>query len=378
MTARALRKIAFIVEEFALQTPAQQLLDRVLIGYPHEGAFRQLEGCRVAIYCSPAGAPGAEITRRVEDFGLVRESSLERAVADADAVVVAGREQACAPAEVLLTGALENSAANSACFVYGALAATLEKAKAVTELAASRHILLAAGTATAVTYRLPDVEVPAGIALKEALVVAQGEYPVAEVEALHALLPVIERRRNGESGVKRIRFLQGQDIWRAGDRGVWPRSLLASALSRSDRPQGDPVADGRTQDLLGLDLIPHLARQSRCWILEHRDGLRSTLLDLDGVVGDLNFAVQTDTRQIISAQLHRPPGPAQHEFSRLAAVLEGFFRTGQAPWPMQRSLLVAGLLDVFGQSLAKKGKLFETPDLGSPEIAYHIPDTTRR
>jgi hypothetical protein len=331
----------------------------------------------VAIYSLPAETPNADITRRAEDFGLIREPSLERAVSGADAVIVVGREPSGAPAEALVRGVLENAAANSVCFVHGALAATLGKARAIVELAASRHILLASGTATTVTHRLPDVEVPAGISLKEALIVVQGGCPVAEIEALHGLLPVVERRPKGESGVRRIRFLRGRDIWQAGGR-LWSRSLLAAALSRSDRPQGAPVADGRTQDLLGLGLIPELAPDARGWILEHRDGLRSTLLDLDGVVADFNFAVQTDAGQIVSAQLHRPPGPAQHQFSRLAAVLESFFRTGKTPWPIQRSLLVAGLLDAFGQPLAQTGKWFETPDLGSVEIAYHIPRASER
>jgi len=373
MTTRALRKITFVVEEFGVGTPAQQLLDRFLIGYPHEGAFRKLEGCRVALHLAPPEAADAEITRRVQDFGLDRESNLERAIADADAVVIIGREHMCVPSETLLKSVLQNAAANTACFVHGVLAPTLQSAKEMVALAESRHILLTAGTATAVTYRLPDVDVPMGVPLQEALIVVQGAYPVAEVEALHGLLPVIERRRNGESGVKRIRFFQGRDIWQAGERGVWPQSLLASALSRSDRPQGDPVADGRTQDLLGLGRVPQLAQHPRCWILEHRDGLRSTLLDLDGVVADFNFAVQTNAGQIISAQLHRPPGPAQHQFSRLAAVLETFFRTGKPPWPIQRNLLVTGLLEAFVQGSARKDKSIETPELGSRAIAYRIP-----
>src|SRR2546422_1033212 len=38
---KPLRKIAFLVEEFSLQTPAQQLLDRFLIGYPRDGKFHR-------------------------------------------------------------------------------------------------------------------------------------------------------------------------------------------------------------------------------------------------------------------------------------------------------------------------------------------------
>jgi hypothetical protein len=370
MSTRRLQKITFIVEEFALPSPAQQLLDRFLIGYPHEGTFRQLEGCRVAIHFASAVAPHPEIIRRVEDFGLTCESSVAAAVSDAEAVVIVGREQASAPTAALIKASLENSAANSACFVYGALADTLKEAKSIAELAASGHIMLASGTATAVTHRLPEVDVPQGTRLKEALIVVQGNHPLAELEALQGLLPLIERRQDGESGVTRIRFWQGPEIWRAGERALRSWSLLGHALSRSDRPQGDPVTDGRTQDLVGLGLVPQLARQPRGWLLEHRDGLRSMLLDLDGVVDDFNFAVKTGGGQIISAQLHRPPGVAQHQFSRLAGILERFFRTGDVPWPVPRSLLVAGLLELFDQLMTQKSETLQTPELG--EIGYRV------
>jgi len=181
------------------------------------------------------------------------------------------------------------------------------------------------------------------------------------------LLPVIERRRGGESGVRSIRFLEGKELWKAGDKGNWSWPLLAAALSRSHSPQGDPVLDGRTQDLVGLGLVPKLARNPRGWLLEHQDGLRSTILVLDGVVADFNFAVRAQDGSIVSAQLFRAPAPAEQHFSRLAAVLEDFFRTSKAPWSIERNLLVAGLLERFGQPSSRTGRVVTTTGL---EIAY--------
>jgi hypothetical protein len=189
----------------------------------------------------------------------------------------------------------------------------------------------------------------------------------AELHALEGLLPVIERRHGGASGVRSIRFLEGKELWKVGDRGIWSWPLLAAALSRSHSPQGDPVLDGRTQDLAGLGLVPKLARNPRGWLLEHRDGLRSAILVLDGVVADFNFAVKSRDGSIVSAQLFRAPAPAEQHFSRLAAVLEAFFRTGKAPWLIERNLLIAGLLEAFGRPSSRSGKIVPTPGL---EIAY--------
>jgi hypothetical protein len=140
------------------------------------------------------------------------------------------------------------------------------------------------------------------------------------------------------------------------ERGLWSWSLLAAALSRSDNPQGDAAADGRTQDLVGFGLAQRLARQPRCWVLDHRDGLRSAILVLDGVVGDYNFAVQTVGYGIISAQIYRPAPPARHQFSRLAAVVQDFFRTGQPPWGIERSFAVSSLLAEFAKARPERNR----------------------
>ncbi|HKS38164.1 MAG TPA: hypothetical protein VJW76_13285, partial [Verrucomicrobiae bacterium] len=183
----------------------------------------------------------------------------------------------------------------------------------------------------------------------EALIVVQGPFPEAEHEALEGLLPVIERRRGGENGVQSVRLVEGDDVWRTGREGSWSSSLLAAAVSRSNTVQGDPVKDGRTQNIVGQGLIQSLAKNPRGWLLEHHDRLRTTILVLDGAVADFNFAVRLADGSAVSAQLYRPPEPAQEQFSRLTAVIEDFFRTGKAPWGIERGLLVSGLLDEFRQ-----------------------------
>jgi hypothetical protein len=165
---------------------------------------------------------------------------------------------------------------------------------------------------------------------------------------MDGLLPVIARRRGGESGIRTVRRLEGAEVWRAADADEWSWSLLAAAISRSNTVQGDPVRDGRTQDIVGLGLVRKLAEDPRGWIIEHRDGLRSAILVLDGVVADFSFAVRSRAGTITAAQLYRPPEPNRSEFDRLAAVIEDFF-TGQVlPWPIERSLLIAEFIEKLG------------------------------
>jgi hypothetical protein len=380
LTMRTLRKIAFLLEEFSKPSPAQQLVDRFLAGYVTDGEFRRPPFEDASAYVILSNNP-PELEQRTKDFKLMVAPRAEAAVEGADAVVIVSRKPGALANERLVQIALERAPEGGACFVHGALANSLERARKFAGLARSRQIALLAGTPLCVTWRLPEVELSPAAPLSEALIVVQASPspgqtspPVppsslrgAELHALEGLLPVIERRRGGESGVRSVRFLEGKELWKAGDKGNWSWPLLASALSRSHSPQGDPVLDGRTQDLAGLGLVPKLARNPRGWLIEHRDGLRSAILVLDGVVADFNFAVRAQDRSIVCAQLYRAPAPAEQHFSRLAAVMEDFFRTGEAPWPIERNTLIAGLLEGFSQPSSRTGKVVPTPGL---EVVY--------
>lgn len=335
---RPLKKIAFVVEDFSHGSPAQQMLDRFLIGYPRDGEFHKC-GAEIHVRLGD-NAADAELRRRIADYPVRRHATIDETVAGADGIVVVPAHVHAAP---LAAACVKAAPEGAPVFVYGALAGDAGTAKEIAAVAASRRVAVASGTPLAVTWRLPDVDVPAGAPVKRALIVVQGERPLAELYALDGLLPLLERRKDGERGV---RIIQGiEEVWTALD-GIAPKRVLAAALSRSDSPQGDPVTDGRTQDLLGLGLVPKLAKNPRAWVIWHTDLVPSTILVLDGVVADVNFAVQLSDGTVISAQLYRPPAPQRHEFSRLAEVVERFFQTGKAPWPIRRSILTAGILKV--------------------------------
>src|SRR5204862_6337909 len=64
-------RLVFIADEFKLRSPLQQLLDRFLMGYPHDGSFHKLDCPAVLV----APENNSEIERRMRDFGLVRQSA---------------------------------------------------------------------------------------------------------------------------------------------------------------------------------------------------------------------------------------------------------------------------------------------------------------
>jgi hypothetical protein len=341
--------LLFVIEEFSVQSPAQHLLDRFLIGYPRDGHFHRPNPTRVTVH--HAGDPPDETFRsRTTDYGLRLSNDLNAAAADADAIVLVWKGTGAGPIADRLRQLLSQAPRGCRCFVHGLLADHGTAARELVDLAKDRNVALASGTPLAVTWHLPPIEIPPNTPLSEALIVVQGPPYVAEYEALEALLPVIEQRRGGEPGIVSVTKLSNDNLRLPGKNEAHTAPLLAAAISRSDTPQGAPVEDGRTQDLVKLGLVPKLARNPRGWRIEHRDGFISRVLVLNGVIADYNFAVRTTEGKIISAQVYRPPAPAQEHFSRLAALMEDYFATGNPPWPIDRTLLETELMQSFRQA----------------------------
>src|SRR5262245_60838228 len=99
---------------------------------------------------------------------------------------------------------------------------------------------LMAGSSLPVTWRQPELELPLGVPIKEALVASRGELEIYGIHALEALQCMVERRTRDQQGVQAVTCLEGDAVWKAGDDGLWSRELLEHALGRSpSRNVGD-------------------------------------------------------------------------------------------------------------------------------------------
>ncbi|MCI0461433.1 MAG: hypothetical protein L0Z62_31165 [Gemmataceae bacterium] len=252
-------------------------------------------------------------------------------------------------------------------FVAKHLSHRWDKASQMVAWARDAGFPLLAGSCVPLTWRRPEVELPPGCPVEEALVTAFGPVEVAGSDALDALQALVERRRGGEVGVRAVTCLTGQAVWRAGDEGLWSWGLLDAALERSESAAlGDVRRNVGRVAVQGMPQVPPTA-----FLVEYRDGLRGTVLLLNGHVQDFCFAarVQGETRPV-SCLFHQPPLPGARAFDCLAAMLERFFETGQPPFPVERALLTAGVLEVVMDSHARRGPRIETPHL---EVSYRPP-----
>ena len=228
---------------------------------------------------------------------------------------------------------------------------------------------LMAGSCLPVTWRTPSFEMPSEGRVREAVCVAYGGVDSYDFHALETLQCMVERRKGGEVGVKWVQAYRGEDFWKAYREGVWSKDLMKAALCRSHTltPARPTFNDIYPTD----DEMRRLVKDPVAYHYEHLDGVQCTMLLMNGLVQDFNFAARIDGRPaIFSTQMYIPTPPVHttmaNGFSPLAHYIEKMFLTGQTSYPVERTLLTTGLTAAGVESLYRKAR-YETPHL---KISY--------
>jgi hypothetical protein len=233
-----------------------------------------------------------------------------------------------------------------------------------------------AGSSLPVTWRRPELEFKLGTKITEALVASRGELEIYGIHALETLQCMVERRftnadpKPAAQGVKAVTCLQGDAVWEAGDDGLWSWDLLEHAIGRSpSRNAGDIRANCRR--------FPRPANWGNfvkgpiAFLVEYRDGLKATVLQIDGHVADETFAAKVaGEAKPASCLFWLPPPPGAAFLEALSSHVETFMATGKPPYPVERTQLTGGILDCALESRVNDSKRLETPDL---DIRYAPP-----
>jgi hypothetical protein len=235
---------------------------------------------------------------------------------------------------------------------------------------------LMAGSSLPVTWRRPELELPLGVRLKDALLVSRGELEIYGIHALEALQCMTERRFKAggdgppQQGVKAVTGLQGDAVWKAANDGLWSWELLEHAVGRSpSRNAGDVRANCRRYQRSAT--WGHFVPGPIAFHVEYRDGLKATVLQLDGHVADETFAARIDGKaKPVSTLFYLPPPPGAAFLEALASHVETFLAMGKPPYPVERTQLTGGILEYAVTSRADGSKRLETPDL---DIRYAPP-----
>ena len=380
-------RVAVIATVYRYINHAQHLVDRFLVGFPRDGQWCRPD-VRIASLCVDQRPEGDQSEDRAREFGFglfptvaeaLRLGGTELAV---DGVLLIGEHgdypenekgQRLYPRHKLFKECIEVFEKDGRAvpvFNDKHLSYSFAKAKEMVEDSARLGFPFMAGSPLTETWRLPELELPLGCEVEGALTVGYGGSEAMDYHLLEALQCMVERRKGGETGVKSVQLIEGDEVWQARDDGRWSGVLLEAALSRSDSPLGLSDEDGRTQDLVETGRLEGLVEKPIAYLIEYRDGLEATHLVLNGALKDFCFAARLKGEpEPLSTQFLLTPLPnVTHSACLIASVLE-FFETGAAPYPVERTLLAGGILEAGLDSRVAGCERLVTPHL---DVGYSV------
>ena len=239
-------------------------------------------------------------------------------------------------------------------------------AKEMYDISQEMDFAFMSGSSLPVTWRTPSVDMPLGAHVREALCIAIGGVDSYDFHALETIQCMVERREGGEKGVKWLQAYRGDKFWEAHHAELWSRELFESALSRSHTLT--PSRQGFNNIFPTLDEMKQLVEDPIAYQYEHLDGLKATMILMNGLVQDFNFAAHLEGQDVpFSTQMYLPMPPARttlaNFFSPLVNNAEKMFLTGVATYPVERTLLTTGLVAAGVDSLFQNQTRQETPHL---------------
>ena len=379
-------KIAAVVNIYDMRSHAQHFVDRFLWGYGWNGRHHQPPIDVVALYVDQV--PDIDLSRgRAKIFPKLK---IYPTIAEAltrggeklavDGVLLIG-EHGIYPrnekGQILypryeffqqIVDVYRDSGCTAPVFNDKHLSWKWEWAQEMVETAEQLGFAMMAGSSLPVVRRMPSVEMPLGADVEEAICVSVGAPDGYDIHALETIQCMVERRRGGETGVVAIQALRGDAVWKAmqagsWEAGGWDPELFEACLCRSQTLrqawEGFNHRHPTMAQMPGLvDIDPIVYR------VEYADGLKATMLLVEGIVGDFTFAARLKGHRDPLSTLMQVPQPHPHNlFSSLVNNIEKMFLTSKATYPVERTLLTTGLTAAGVESLWLKQKRLETPHL---------------
>lgn len=383
--AAARKKLAVVTTLWNYRSHAWHMAERFLHGYPLRGRWHRPEIDVVSAYVDQS--PEGDLSRqRAKEFGFTIYPTIAEALRcggsklAVDAVLVIGEHGEYPLNEIgqkqypryqffkQITDVFGKDGRAVPVFNDKHLSWKWEWAREMVDLSKSLNFPFLAGSSLPVTWRMPAVDLPYGADVEELMCVAFGAVDIYDFHALETLQCMAERRKGGETGVVAMQALRGDSVWKAIESGEINPRLFEACLSRS-------------QTLAQPESFSHrypTPVQMREWVkepiayrFEYADGTRGTMMLMNGLVQDFNFAAKLKGQaEPLSTMFHLPPNPNVVYSAALMNGAETMFQTGHAPYPVERTLLTSGLVEAGMKSLAAGQKRMETPHLA---VRYQAP-----
>ena len=367
-------RIAVLVTEYRRDSHADVIAGRLLEGYEYDGERRRPRLQVVSMYTDQV--PDNDMSRDMaarHGFPIlptVAEAlTLGTGDLDVDGVVLIGEHgdyplndkgQKLYPRYELyrqVVEVFESCSRAVPVFCDKHLSTEWWKAEWMVEQSRALGFPLLAGSVQTKTWRRPPLELPLGTPLDSAVAYFHGDREAYGFHALEILQCMVERRQGGESGIRALRCVDGDDVWDWSGDNPWATDLLREALTRSDtcRP-GDPRANCAEPILFEL---------------EYESGLRGAVYILNGHLSDRGFAARVNgSEELLSTQFWAQPVRPYGHHTSTAFWIEELVLAGRVAHPVERTLLTTGAMEALMDSAHRGDARLETPHL---RIGYAAP-----
>jgi len=384
------KKLAAVVTVYRKYSHAQHIVDRFLDGYGWNGTYHHPPFELAGLYVDQVGADDLSKERASRHSSLTIYPTIREALTlgtgklAVDGVMLVGEHGNYPKTEKgqvqypryqffqQIVDVYRTSGRSVPLFNDKHLSWNWKWAEEMYQTARSMQFGFMAGSSLPVTWRIPQFEMPMNSKIREALCVCYGGPDSYDFHGLESIQCMVERRKGGETGVKWLQAYRGESFWKAMNDGVWSRDLLQAALCRSHTLVSP--REGFNDLMPNVEQMRAMVKDPVAYNYEHNDGLKCTMLLMNGLLRDFNFAARLDNpSRIVSTQLYLPMPDGRttlaNFFSPLAYNMEQLYTTGKSPYPLERTLLTTGLTASGMDSLFDKGERKATPHLN---IRYQV------
>ncbi len=379
----AKKKLAVVTNIWHDRSHAWHMAERFLHGYPVEGKWHRPPIEVVSAFVDQK--PETDLSAgRAKEFGFKIYPTIDEALCCAgkalavDAVLLIGEHGKYDRNEFnqikypryeffkKITDVFAKGGRAAPVFNDKHLSWKFEWAKEMVDISRKMKFPFLAGSSLPVTWRMPDLDMPHGAEVEEVMCVAFGGYDVYDFHAHETIQCMAERRKGGETGVVAVQGLKGESVWKLiAEKGT--AELFEACLARS-QTLAQPTATSHRYPTLAQ--MKEWVKEPVAHRVEYADGLKSTMLLLNGLVKDFNFAARIKgQKEPLSVLFHLPPTPNVTYSAALMSKAEEMFLTGKAPYPVERTLLTSGINEAGLKSLATGEKRLETKHL---DVKYTV------
>ena len=373
----AKKKLAVVTNVWTDRSHAWHMAERFLHGYPVRGKWHKppIEVVSAYVDQKPEGDLSAG---RAKEFGFKVYPTIAEALRcggdklAVDAVLLIGEHGKYPRNEFnqiqypryeffkKITEVFEKDGRTTPIFNDKHLSWKWEWAKEMVDISKKMKFPFLAGSSLPVTWRMPDADLPHGDRVEEMMCVAFGGQDVYDFHAHETIQCMAERRRGGETGVVAVQGLKGENVWQIlAEKGT--AQLFEACLCRS-QTLTQPEATSHRRPTLAQ--MKEWVKEPIAHRVEYADGLKSTMLLLNGLVKDFTFVARIKgEKEPLSVLFHLPPVPNVTYSAALMSKAEEMFVTGVAPYPIERTLLTSGINAAGLKTLATGEKWLETPHL---------------